>query len=599
MPECTRSQGQRRPILLLTLIFWAVLASTPGLAGQEAALRSVVALPATQPAATPDQDEDPNQRPENPLNWAIGSSAVVIDHKGTLLTLEEALPEGATTLSVVIPGGRQAQAQVVRRGNSTGAVLLRLDSGNTLGLTPLPIADSEQLRIGAVVWTLGNAFNALELDGAASVSRGEVSGRYEIPPGPPIRGRGGVILSTYRGPVIEVSAAVNDGNQGGALIDDAGQLLGLVSLGVAMDRKVGTAVPIHLILEDLGLELSRQSPPPLREADAQLVMAAERVAEAITLVYLQRPQGPGNPRLLSRPARVVSPEMPPYQRRTLQQQWDRYHHFQQVFYTDQAVNALVIDAAEGLLLTSLSNLHGNAMAGFLVDPRLQGGTIGVEVVGTDAALDLALLRAEQPLDWPEAPFRWDPQLRLGDQLAIVGKHRDGGPFTMTQGIVSAVERRPPGSRVPFVQIDALANYGNLGGAVINHQGEVIAMTTLLGPRAPWLINSGVSMAADAAAIYRALPPMRHLGGDLGRPRPGLGILVDDEMRIVRLVPGSGAHEAGIQLGDRIMTMDDVPMTDLYDLRGVLAGRAIGDTVTLVIQRREEELSIDVVLGRLD
>ena len=59
--------------------------------------------------------------------------------------------------------------------------------------------------------------------------------------------------------MIEVSAAVNDGNQGGALTNSQGQLLGLVSLGLSKDRKMGTAIPVHLILEDLKFPLALQT----------------------------------------------------------------------------------------------------------------------------------------------------------------------------------------------------------------------------------------------------------------------------------------------------------------------------------------------------
>lgn len=566
---------------------WAVEARADAPTG---VLRSVVALPVLDQAG--DDDESP---------WRIGASAVVIDESGTLLTLAEALPANAESFNVIIPNGPQATARVLRRGSTSNAVLLQLDDAAAYSqyLTPLTVADSQQAVVGMPVWSVGNAFNALELDGAASLSRGRISGIYDIPPGPPVRGRGGKMLSNYRGGVLEVSAAVNDGNQGGALVDEHGQLLGLVSLGVSRDRKLGTTVPIHLIASDLGLDLDLRPPAALDVASQALIGKAQEAAAALTLVYFQRPEGPGNPRGLARPVRVVSDDMAPYQRQLLQQQWDRYHHFQQVFYTDQAVTAVVLDPAEGLLLTSLTNLHGNAREGYLVDERLSGTPTTVSVIGIDVALDLALLQSDGPLPLPAAPFDWEPDLAAGDDIAILGRHRDGGPFTMTTGVISAVDRRPPGSRVPFVQVDALANYGNLGGMVIDRQGQVVGLTTMLGPRTPWLINSGVSMASASNAIARSLPPMRHLGGDLGRPRPGLGVLVNEAMRVVRLVPDSGAEQGGVQLGDRLVAIDEATMTDLYDLRGLLAGRAVGDELTLRIEREGEMKDLTIILGQLE
>ncbi|TVR16277.1 MAG: serine protease [Planctomycetota bacterium] len=152
--------------------------------------------------------------------------------------------------------------------------------------------------------------------------------------------------------------------------------------------------------------------------------------------------------------------------------------------------------------------------------------------------------------------------------------------------------------MPFLQVDALTNYGNLGGPVITADGVIVGLVTLMGPRAPWLINSGVGIASDSASIARSLDPMRHLGGDLGRPRPGLGVLLDDEMRVLRVVDESGADVAGVLHGDILLAIDDAPMEDLYDLRGLLAGRAIGDQLTLRLQRDDDILDLEVTLGEL-
>lgn len=555
----------------------------------EAVLRGVVAIP-----HPPDADDGSKD------DWAIGSSAVVLDDQGTLLTLAEALPKGDGPFRVIIPGAPNAQAKIIQRGSQSSAVLLRIHDAQAIAspLQPLSIGNSDQAEIGTAAWSIGNAFNAIQLDGQASASRGIISGRYSIPEGPPVRGRGGVILSDYRGPVLEVTAAVNDGNQGGALVDSNGALLGLVSLGMGRERKVGTAIPIHHLLADVQWEHSTTNQAPDIDPDyASFTRVAEQVAESMVMVYFHRPDGPGNPRRLRAPPPMTD-DLSPYRRQQLQQRWDLYYHFQQVYYTDQPVTAVVLDASEGILLTALSNLHGNAREGVINDPRLGNEDIPVSVIGIDLAMDLAMLQVERPLPLPETPFNWQPDVTTGEPIAVLGRHRDGGDYTMTEGIISAVARTPPGSRVPFLQVDALTNYGNLGGPVIAADGAVIGLITLMGPRAPWLINSGVGIASDSASIARALSPMRHLGGDLGRPRPGLGVLVDDDMRVLRVVPDSGADVAGVETGDILLAIDGASMDDLYDLRGLLAGRAIGDQLSLRLRREDEELDIDVTLGEL-
>ena len=231
-----------------------------------------------------------------------GGAGVIIDAAaGLAVTLAEVVGDD-TGMVVVLPGGERREATVHRRGTRTGAVLLAI-AGEHSAWQQAESADSSALRIGDSVWSLGNPFGALTLDGRAVRSQGVVSGLYSIAvDAPPARGRDGSILSDYRGPVIETDAAVNDGNQGGALLDAAGRLVGLCSLGVARERRVGTAVPLHLILEDLGLPPAQQAPAgqpaPLVAA---LQTSAERIARGLVLVYLIRPQGPGNPQGSPRP----------------------------------------------------------------------------------------------------------------------------------------------------------------------------------------------------------------------------------------------------------------------------------------------------------
>ena len=589
-----------RSLPYLSLVFIHFLMPLLGTAAaQESILRSVVGLPYTS------NDRAESLEGTSLMNFRVGFSAVVIDDQGHLLTLHEALPKGETTvgtqLRIIIPNGPEAQATIIRHGETSTGVLLKLDNPSEFlkYLSPITVANTSKRTIGSEVWSIGNAFNALEQDGAASFSRGRISGSYDILPGPPTRGRGGNILSSYQGPVIEVSAAVNDGNQGGALTNSAGQLIGLLSLGLNRDRKMGTAIPVHLILEDLDFSVHLADDIIEDDTGIKWGQAAQQASKGMTLIYLKRPGGPGNPSGLRRPLRTIDDTMPAYQRKILQEQWDRYYHFQQVFYTDQAVSALVIDPQEGLVLTSLKNLHGNAQEGRIVDPRLRGTHHNLTVIGIDRSLDLALLKSDQSIDLPAAHIKWKTDLAVGDPIAILGKHRDGGDFTMTTGVISAVDRKPPGLRGPFIQVDALANYGNLGGAIMNKKGEIIALPALLGPRTPWLINSGVSMASDMADIVRAIPIMRELGGDLGRPRPGLGVMVDVEMQVTEVVPESGAGNAGVQVGDKLVAIDDGSITDLYDLRGLLAGKSVGDKLELTVQRNGEDLILNVTLGQLE
>ncbi len=584
------------------VLFALALAVLPAAMSAMDAPTGVLAIPAG------DQDEVP-----------CGGAAVVVEMPGLgrmILTLEEALPgagrgeKGAARLSshidLVLPGGRRGSATIVRRGAATGALLLHPDVMLDDSVTkPLELADSAQVHIGDTVWTAGNAFGALEQDGAAAISRGVISGLYAIPSGsPPVRGRGGRILSSYRGAVIEIDAAVNDGNHGGALLDGAGRLIGLVSLGTARERRLGTAVPIHVVMKDLECAPTLAEPAAERDPlERSLVRAAAAVAPAIALVYIERPAGLGNPEAMPRPTRLVD-EVPAYDRERLQNWWSGYYHQQQMFYTDQPISALVIDAQSGLLLTAASNLHGEAEVGSVLVPGK--AAIPCKVLARHLPLDLALLKADQPLPFPALALATDPHLALGEPIAVAARHIVDGGHTMTVGVVSATGRRRTRNDFAFTQTDAHVNYGSLGGAVVDAQGAVVGMVVMLGPddgNWPWMINSGVGLFADSASIARVLPEMI-AGRTTGSAPPiGLGVLLKrglakDGMEVESVTPGSGADKGGVKPGDIITALDGLPTRDIGAIgRGVMKHRT-GERVALNVRRGGETVALSVVIGAL-
>lgn len=519
-----------------------------------------------------------------------GGSAVVIASDGSALTLAEALPADRDSCEVVLSGGRRRQAAVIRRDADSTAVLLRI-ADLPADIRPLQLADSRRVQPLDTVWTAGNATGSISLDGAAAISRGVISGLYELAPGsPPARGRGGRILASWSGAAIETDAAINDGSQGGALLDDAGRLLGLTSRAQTRERRLPLTMPLARILDGLDL-------PPAGTAPAggggSWRQAAAAVAPSIGLLYLERLRGPGNPDGVPRPPRLLD-EARASEREQLARWWELHWHQQQVFYTDQPVSALSL--GDDLLLTAASNLHGGAERGRLLLP---GGPIACSVIGRDLPLDLALLRSERPHGLPAASFAPAP-VALATPVALLGRWREHTGWTATVGAISATERRRMQSRLAFLQTDARANYGSLGGPLIDANGKVVGLCVLLGPQddRPWLINSGVAMAIDAARIHGALPAMR-AGKTTARP-PFVGMGVQLRQREGALVIGSvtagtGAAAAGLRGGDQLLSVAGVKATSADAIGRILLRRKPGDHVTVVLRRDGKELTVEVEL----
>lgn len=526
--------------------------------------------------------------PDSP-DGLIGGSAVVIA-PGLALTLQEGFSKPVAPgerLVLAVPGGLRRMATVQAIDPASTGVLLACD---TTGITPLTLADASALAIGATVWTFGNSSGAVSDDGAPALSRGVLSGRYDLPlDGPPMRGRGGRILSTLSGPVGEIDAAVNDGDQGAAVLDAKGRLIGLASLATARERRLGTVVMVSRLQPLLiiaGLDIT-QMPRAADEYPAPIPVG-------LAVVSFDRFNGLGNPETAPRPAKTLD-QVPVYERERLERWWDRYHHEQQVLWTDSPVPALVIDPAKGYLLTAAAHLHGGAKSGRVLLPN--NLSLPFIVLAVDAPLDLALLMTSGPLPLSGATIAATRPLP-GDALAVVARHRLDAPPTRTAGHVSCAQRLLEQSGIGFLQLDARTNYASLGGAVVDHAGTIIGMVVKSGPEAPWLINSGVTLAVDGTTIASALPGLLAGTSRARLPIIGLGVAMTlDEGVLVlrRITPGTGAAAAGLREGDVLLAVDGHVVTSQQAVSRILLRHRAQDAVPIAIRRRGKNLTVTVVL----
>lgn len=547
------------------IVVWLLLAAgvAAGIAGEVPGLRAVLAVPSG--------DDD-----------AIGGSAVVIA-AGQAVTLQEAFSApvvAGATMTVVLPGGQRRTATVMKTAGTSTAVLLALDTGS---VPPLPMASSAGLTLGTMVWTIGNSSAAVEEDGQAAVSSGTLSGRYVLPAdGPTVRGRGGRILSTISGAVLEIDAAVNDGNQGGAVLDAQGRLIAIATLAVARERRLGTAVPIERICTDLGLPLP----------SAAIVTPAAALPAGLVLVAFERPAGLGNPEAVARPPKTID-QVPAYERERLEGWWDAYHHNQQILWTDTPAPALIIDADKGLLLTAASHLHGDAVSGRMLGP--DGSTVAVRVLAIDTPLDLALLVAEHPLSQPAAVIA-PVAPGLGTPVAVVARFGDG--VTRTSGHVTCAGRRLDPADQGFLQLDARVGYSSLGGAVVDDDGAIIGLVVKAGPELPWLVNSGVTLAISGATIAEALPELRAGQSRKRLPRLALGVVLqlrDEQLVLLKITPGTGAEAGGLAEGDVLLTVDGRPATSPEAVTRALLRHRLGDRVHVEFRRGGRSLTTEVEL----
>ena len=244
-----------------------------------------------------------------------------------------------------------------------------------------------------------------------------------------------------------------------------------------------------------------------------------------------------------------------------------------------------------------------------VEIQLADGTRATgSVIGSDPNVDIAILRIQGGLSVEPATFAELSTVRVG-QLAVA----IGSPFgleqSVTAGIVSALNRAVPsfniedGSRtvVEMIQTDAPINPGNSGGALVDRQGRVIGMNTLIRTDGTVEGNLGVGFAIPADTIF--LVTERIINGEsldngflgISGQNPTLGRA---GALVIDVVPDSPAYESGLEPGDLIVATDGMPILGMSELAARIRLSSPGTMVEVQVIRNGEEMTFEVVLGTL-
>ncbi len=265
--------------------------------------------------------------------------------------------------------------------------------------------------------------------------------------------------------------------------------------------------------------------------------------------------------------------------------------------TDVGLGSGVI-YGDGLIITNAHVLEGSRQ----VRVRLSDGqTLPAEVVGSADTVDVAVVSVGEGLDLPIAQLATDEQVVVGQHAVAIGS-----PFelqqTVTLGIVSAVARpvQDPtnGTITAMIQTDASINPGNSGGALADSQGRVVGINTAIQTDGS-AGSVGVGFAIPIDTVINAADRLV-AGETLESGLLGItGGQTDDGsagVQVVEVTPGSGAAQAGVQAGDRILSFDGAPVTRSDELAGLVVAHPPGDEVVLEVVRGGENLEIRVTLG---
>lgn len=260
----------------------------------------------------------------------------------------------------------------------------------------------------------------------------------------------------------------------------------------------------------------------------------------------------------------------------------------------------VILTADGEIVTNEHVVGGaERIVVTLHDGRRFPGTL----VGADRSTDVALVKVEAK-GLPAAPLG-SPQNLVPGQLAVAVGNPLGLRFTVTHGIVSALGRPV---RVEdrvyenLIQTDCAINPGNSGGALVDREGKLIGINTLVADAA-----NGVGFAIPIDTAQRIVAQLRKYG-KVKRPWTGiyaanmnrylqsrLGAPSDEGIIVAQVAPNSPADEAGIAPGDIVLELDGKKIASEDQFRRLVESLSIGKKVEIIVWREGRRLRGELTL----
>lgn len=273
--------------------------------------------------------------------------------------------------------------------------------------------------------------------------------------------------------------------------------------------------------------------------------------------------------------------------------------------TSAASGSGFILTADGYIVT---NYHVIQNANSVTVSTYGGASYNAKIVGYDEGNDLAVLKIEATGLSPVV-LGSSEKLNVGDTVLAIGNPLGELTFSLTTGVVSALNREVTfsgGTVMDLLQTDCAINSGNSGGALFNLYGEVVGITN-----AKYSGSSSTGASIDNIAFAIPIDSVRAIvesiieKGYYAKPVIGVSVTdVDENSRqlgipagawVKEVTAGGAAEAAGIQANDVITAINGTEISGVSDLKRILAKASAGDELSLVIWRKNQSLTLTVVV----
>jgi S1-C subfamily serine protease len=267
---------------------------------------------------------------------------------------------------------------------------------------------------------------------------------------------------------------------------------------------------------------------------------------------------------------------------------------------DAGAGSGVIFTPDGLVLTNHHVVHGAARVEVILP---DGRALRADVIGQDAATDLAVLRVDATVPW--AKFGDSRRLKVG-QVAIAIGNPYGFQHSVTSGVISALGRslRSQSGRLidDIIQTDASLNPGNSGGPLVTTRGEVVGINTaMIRPAQGLCFAIGINTARFVASrlirdgrIRRAYIGIAGQNVDVPRALARANQLaISSAVRVASIEESSPAARAGLEKGDIVYAMSGAAVAGIDDMHRVLNEERINLPVEVSLIRKGERRTISL------
>ena len=274
-------------------------------------------------------------------------------------------------------------------------------------------------------------------------------------------------------------------------------------------------------------------------------------------------------------------------------------------WKEQSLGSGVIISPDGYIIT---NNHVVEQADEIRVTLFDKRSFKAKVIGSDNKTDVAIVKIDAD-NLYAAQWGDSDKLQVGEFVLAIGNPY-GLSHTVTMGIISAVGRANVGiaDYEDFIQTDAAINPGNSGGPLVNTRGELIGINTAIFSRSGGYQGIGFAVPSNMARLVmdqllqKGKVTRGWLGVTIQEITPELsqkfGLKTAKGALIGDVAKGSPAEKAGIKRGDIILEFNGKKVSDVGNLRNMVAQSKVGVQIPLTIMRSGKEYGINVTTSEL-